>query len=50
MKFLFQCPCCACFCFMKPKGGKAKEGKVAEKPKEAKVAEKPKEAEAPAAA
>ncbi|KAF5178591.1 hypothetical protein FRX31_031822 [Thalictrum thalictroides] len=31
MKFLFQCPCCACFCFMKPKTGKPK---AKETPKE----------------
>ncbi|KAJ6979895.1 hypothetical protein NC653_027895 [Populus alba x Populus x berolinensis] len=24
MKFLFQCPCCSCFCFMKPKQGRPK--------------------------
>ncbi|PWA36749.1 hypothetical protein CTI12_AA568730 [Artemisia annua] len=40
MKFLFQCPCCSCFCFMKPKAGKPKE---ATKPKEE---TKPKEKEA----
>lgn len=29
MKFLFQCPCCSCFCFMKPKKGKPQEKKAA---------------------
>ncbi|KAI5571521.1 hypothetical protein POPTR_011G117001v4 [Populus trichocarpa] len=33
MKFLFQCPCCSCFCFMKPKQGRPK---VKETTKEAK--------------
>ncbi|XP_017424651.1 uncharacterized protein LOC124840184 [Vigna umbellata] len=41
MKFLFQCPCCSCFCFMKPKQGKPK---IKEEPKkevkETKVEEK----------
>nr|GMC46391.1 UPF0329 protein ECU05_1680/ECU11_0050-like [Ipomoea batatas]GMC50814.1 UPF0329 protein ECU05_1680/ECU11_0050-like [Ipomoea batatas] len=35
MKFLFQCPCCSCFCFMKPQAGKPKKVKdEAAKPKE----------------
>uniref|UniRef100_A0A7N0RE57 Uncharacterized protein n=1 Tax=Kalanchoe fedtschenkoi TaxID=63787 RepID=A0A7N0RE57_KALFE len=37
MKFLFQCPCCSCFCFMKAKKGKPK---VVEAAKEADAAEK----------
>ncbi|XP_014498505.1 uncharacterized protein LOC106759707 [Vigna radiata var. radiata] len=47
MKFLFQCPCCSCFCFMKPKQGKPKikeQPKIKEEPKkeikETKVEEK----------
>jgi hypothetical protein len=39
MKFLFQCPCCSCFCFMKPKAGsaKVKEVKEVKKAKEVKA-------------
>ncbi|KAK7324563.1 hypothetical protein VNO77_28229 [Canavalia gladiata] len=43
MKFLFQCPCCSCFCFMKPKKGKPKVKEVKETKEEkieAKIEEK----------
>ncbi len=41
MKFLFQCPCCSCFFFIKPRRGKpkVKDGKD-EKKKEAKEEKK----------
>ncbi|KAI3712072.1 hypothetical protein L1987_70621 [Smallanthus sonchifolius] len=51
-RFLFQCPCCSCFCFMKPKKGKPKEKEAKPKDKEAKPKDKesketkPKEKEA----
>ncbi|KAK1414314.1 hypothetical protein QVD17_30058 [Tagetes erecta] len=44
MKFLFQCPCCSCFCFLKPKKGAPKEKEA--KPKDKEVKPKPKEKEA----
>ncbi|KAK9265773.1 hypothetical protein L1049_003391 [Liquidambar formosana] len=47
MKFLFQCPCCSCFCFLKPKKGQpaAKVQAAKEPAKAAKEAkEAPKEA------
>ncbi|KAK7335145.1 hypothetical protein VNO80_26921 [Phaseolus coccineus] len=40
MKFLFQCPCCSCFCFMKPKQGKAKVKEAKKEVKETKVEQK----------
>ncbi|PRQ31212.1 hypothetical protein RchiOBHm_Chr5g0033001 [Rosa chinensis] len=44
MKFLFQCPCCSCFCFMKPKKGRAKVKATAkEAAKEEKKVEEKKE-------
>ncbi|RDX64847.1 hypothetical protein CR513_56546, partial [Mucuna pruriens] len=35
-----KCPCCSCFCFMKPKKGKAKVKEVKETKEEKKVEEK----------
>jgi hypothetical protein len=43
MKFLFQCPCCSCFCFMKPKAGSAKVKEVKEVKKAKEVKEPTKE-------
>ncbi|CAN0920279.1 hypothetical protein LINGRAHAP2_LOCUS31944 [Linum grandiflorum] len=46
MKFLFQCPCCSCFCFMKPKAGKPRVKKEAAKVTETPKVEEPAAAEA----